>query len=284
MKKIFAALVAGMTLLLPGTMASGQTLTLKSSQTLLGLNEKWAAAYHAKTPAVTVAVTGEETSAAITDLAGKKADLIILPRALHYRESQACEAAFGRRPPESKVAVSGVAVYLNANNPLKSLTYDELSDIVQGQTQNWKDLDGGLDQPVSVYAQDTNTFIGELFNEEVLNGRGFPPSVHPAANADLLQAVAAAPGGIGIGALTAADGVQLPGIKRVRSSTPVIPSADKISRRIYPISRYVFSYANPAASPDAVKAYLAWIRSDEGQQIARQSGFYELPALVRSSP
>jgi len=284
MRKIFAALTALTAFLCPLAMASGQTLTVKASQTLLGLNEKWAQAYQTKHPGVTIAVTGEETSAAILDLVGKKADIIILPRAIHYQEAQACESAFGRRPPESKVAVSGVAVCLNTNNPVQALTYDELSDIVQGQTQNWKDLDGGLDQVISVYGHDTNTAFGELFNEEVLNGRGYPAAVHLLSGPEVVKAVAANPGGIGFGPLAPADGVQIVSIKRVRSSTPVIPTEEKIARRIYPISRYVFSYVNPSASPEATKAYLDWIRSDEGQQIARQAGFYALPAILRSSP
>jgi phosphate transport system substrate-binding protein len=282
--RIFFALAALTAMVCPLAMAFGQTLTLKASPTLLGLNQKWAEAYQAKHAGISVVVTGEETSAAILDLVGKKADIIVLPRAIHYQEAQACEAAFGRRPLESKIAASGVAVYLNTNNPVKELTYDELSDIIQGQTQNWKDLDGGLDQVISVYGQQTNTVFGELFNEEVLNGRGFPAAVHLLSGPEVVKAVAGNPGAIGFGALDPAEGVQIVSIKRVRSSTPVIPTGEKIARRIYPISRYVFSYVNPAANPEGIKAYLDWIRSDEGQQIARQAGFYALPAILRSIP
>jgi len=284
MKTLLIGMVALTTLFAPLTRGTSQTLTVKAANTLLSLNEKWAQAYEAKHPGVTVNVTGEETPAAIADLAGKKTDIIILPRAIHYKEAQSCEAAFGRRPAESKLAVSGAAVFLNTNNPVKVLTYDELSDLFQGQTKNWKELDGGLDQAVFVYAQPTNTALGELFNEEVLNGRGFPDAVHLRYDSDVVKAVATDPGAIGISALAPAEEAQLVSIKRVRSSTPVIPTEEKIARRIYPISRYVFSYVNPGGSPDAIKAYLDWIRSEEGQQVARDAGFYALPPLLRSNP
>jgi ABC-type phosphate transport system substrate-binding protein len=97
------------------------------------------------------------------------------------------------------------------------------------------------------------------------------------------KAVAADPNGIGFGALILAEGVQTLSIKRAYSSTPVIPDADNISRRIYPISRYVYSYINPAANPEEIKAYLDWIRSDEGQQVAKEAGFYALPASLHPS-
>ena len=284
MKPIFAALVVLATVLLPLTDASGQTLIVKVSNTLLGLNQKWAAAYQAGHPAVTLQVTGEGTTAVLAALADKQADLVLVPRAMRYKEAQACMSALGRRPAEAKVAVSGVAVYVNTTNPVQVVSYDELAAIFGGQSQNWKELDGGRDQPISVYAPATNSVQGELFNEEVLNGRGFPAGVHLLAGPELLQTVAADPAAIGLGALTAAPGVQTLSIKRAPSSTPVKPTEDNIARRIYPLSRYVFSYSNPAANPEAVKAYLDWIRSDDGQQIAREAGFYPLPAILRSSP
>jgi phosphate transport system substrate-binding protein len=172
---------------------------------------------------------------------------------------------------------------VNASNPVKVLTYDELAAIFQGQTRNWKELDGGKDQAVSVYAQATNSVNGELFNEEVLSGRGFAAAAHLVAGPDMLKTIAADPAAIGFGALTPAEGVQPLSIKRVYSSTPVNPSEDNIARRIYPLSRYVYGYINPAAKPDEIKAYLDWIRSDEGQQVAREAGAYALPAILRSN-
>ena len=145
-------------------------------------------------PAAAIQVMGDGTAAAFASLAEKKADLVLVARAIHYKEAQACEAAFGRRPAEYKVAVSGVAVYVNTNNTVKVLTYGELFAIFQGQSQNWKDLDGDKDQAISVYAQATNSVNGELFNEEVLNGSGFPAEVHLLAGQDVLKAVAADPG------------------------------------------------------------------------------------------
>jgi phosphate transport system substrate-binding protein len=283
MKKTFAALVALTATIVPLATAAGQTLTVRVSDTLLGLNQKWAEGYQAGHPAAVIQVTGGSTAAVFATLAESKADLIFVSRAIRYKEAQACEVALGRRPADAKVAVSGLAVYVNTNNPVRVVTYDELEDIFRGKTQNWKELAGGRDQTITVYAPATNSVTGELFNEEVLNGRGFAAGVRLLAGQAVVKAVAADPQGIGFGALTPAEAVQFLSIKRARSSTPVTPTADSIARRIYPVSRYVYSYASPAASPAAIQAYLGWIRSDAGQQAAKDAGFFALPATSRPS-
>ena len=132
----------------------------------------------------------------------------------------------------------------------------------------------------------TNTVWGELFNEEVLNGKGLLPS---AAKSDPekgpMAAIAKDPGGIGFGPFTTPpDGARFLSIKRSVSSTPVDPSPDGIANKIYPISRVVYCYAGATADSPSVKAFLDFIRSDEGQQVAAAAGFFPLPAKWRPAP
>ena len=261
---------------------SAQTITINGSDTLLGLSQKWADAYKAKHPGVAFHVAGGGAPAAFAALAEKKLDIALASRSIRYKEVAACEAAFGQRPAEYKAAVSGLAVYVNANNPVKVLTYDELFDIFKGKHRNWKEVEGG-DLAISVYAQETNSVHGELFNEEVLNGKGIASEVHLLSGAEVLKAIASDPKGIGYGALTQVEGVRPLSIKRAFSSTPVAPSEQGIANRVYPISRFVYCYIDPTANKSETKAYLDWIRSDEGQQIAKDAGYYPLPAKWRSS-
>lgn len=283
MQRTLTGIIALTAAFLPLAVASGQTLTIKTSDTLVALNQKWVEAYKAKHPNAAILVTSESTTATLAALADKKANLVIIPRSIRFKEAQACEAALGKKPAENKLAVSGLAVYINTNNPVKELTYDELYAIFNGQSHNWKEFDGGKDQAISVYVLATNGVPGELFKEEVMSGKGFSPDAHLVSGPDLLKTVAVEPQAIGFGALASAEGVQPLDIKRARSSTPVAPTEENIARRIYPISRYVFCYSNPAANQDEIKAYLDWIRSGEGQQAAKEAGFYALPASLRSS-
>lgn len=284
MKKTIAEVILLLTTVVLAAQASAQALTVNGSETLLMLSQRWADAYKAKHPAVAIHVSADGAAAAFAALAEKKLDIALVSRSIRYKEAEACEAAFGQRPVDCKVAVNGLAVYVNPQNPVKVLTYDELFGIFRGKHENWKDVGGGK-LAITVYAQNTNSVHGELFNDEVLNGKGILGKVQILSSAEMLKAIASDPKGIGFGALTETEGVRAVGIKRAFSTlTTAEPTADTIANRTYPISRFVFCYANPAADMSEVKAYLDWLRSDEGQQIAKEAGFFVLPAKWRATP
>ena len=264
-------------------MGRAEPITVQSADTLLSLNQKWADAYVAKHSESNVRATGSATPLAVTALAERKANIAVIPRAIRFKETQACEAALGKRPTEFKVGVVGAAVYIHPDNPVTVLMYEELENVFKGKFRNWKQL-GGKDAPILVYGLETNTPAGELFGEEVLNGKAVTNDVRLVSPADLLKAIAQNPNAIGFGAFSQSHGVRALEIKRTYSSTPVRPSADDIANRVYPISRFLFSYLSPAGDQNAGKAYLDWIRSDEGQKIAVEAGFYVLPAKWRATP
>jgi phosphate transport system substrate-binding protein len=263
--------------------ASAETLTLSVPSTLTPLARQWASAYQAKHPGATIQVSETAVPAAIDALAQKKSDLVMLPRALRFKESEACQAALGQRPAEYKTAVNAAAVYVHKDNPVKALTYDELFDLFKGQSRDWKPL-SGQEGAISVFGANTNTTAGELFAEEVLNGKGLSADVRLLSEAELRQAIAKDTNAIGFGAFASSESIRPVGIKRAFSSDPVLPSAAAITSRNYPITRFVFVYVSPAASQGEAKAFMDWVRSDEGQQLANQTGFWTLPAKWRSNP
>lgn len=279
--------IPGSTILLAtltvGLSSPAQSITVRSSDTVLKLSQDWAAGYLAKPSAVKIEVSGGSVTNAFAALAEKKARLVTVTRSIRFKEAQACEAALGQRPTEFKLAVNAVSVYVNASNPVKYLTYDELEAIFQGKRRNWQKL-GGTSAPVIAFGVQTNTPVGELFIEEVLAGKSLTNDVQIVADAELLRAIAREANAIGFGPLASADGVRAIGIKRAFSSTPVPPSEETISNRTYPISRFVFGYADPAAIQDDLKAYVDWIRGEEGQQIGRQAGYFPLAAKWRTTP
>ncbi len=49
----------------------------------------------------------------------------------------------------------------------------------------------------------------------------------------------------------------------------------------YPIWRYLYVYVNPALDKGEVASYLNWIRSDEGQKVEKEVGYFPLPKHLR---
>ena len=280
MKQTLAALALILAVLGPGHPAAAQGLTIRGSDTLTQVSRAWADDYTSKHAGVKIAADGGGAERAFAALAVRKTDVAIVSRSMRYKESQPCEAAFGQRPAELKVGVSGVAVWVNTANQVKIITYDELFSIFRGSYRNWKQL-GGQDAPILVYGQDTNSAAGELFVEEVLNGKSLAGDVRLLPGAEVRKAVAGAGNAIGFASFAPAEGIHALAIKRAFSSTPTEPSEDAIANRIYPISRFLYAYLDPAAKKGDLAAYLEWIRGDEGQEVARKNGFYALPAKWR---
>ena len=62
----------------------------------------------------------------------------------------------------------------------------------------------------------------------------------------------------------------------------VEPTEENILNQSYPIWRYLYIYVNPALDKGDVKKYLTWIRSDQGQSLVKDVGYFPLPEKLRS--
>jgi phosphate transport system substrate-binding protein len=272
-------------MVLGGVSASlAQPISVQCSDTLLTLNRRWADTYAARQTNTAIQVASGPTAAVFEALAGRKMQVAIVSRSIRYKEAQAYESAAGHRPAELKVGVVGAAVYVNAGNPVRELTYDELYGIYRGSLTNWMEL-GGPNAPIEAFGVDPNTPAGELFREEVLGGKDCAKPVQLVDQAELLKVAARQTHSIAFGAFVPTpEGIRALRVKRVYSSTPVEPGEQAISNRVYPISRLIFCYLDPADMRGPIQDYLDWIRGDQGQGTAQQAGFFPLASKWRGSP
>jgi phosphate transport system substrate-binding protein len=99
--------------------------------------------------------------------------------------------------------------------------------------------------------------------------------------AALLQAVGKDKNGIGYGGAAYGGGAKHIAVKKDSSSPAIEPSEETVVKGTYPIWRYLFIYVNPALDKDEIGSYLNWIRSDEGQKIVKDVGYYPLQENLR---
>lgn len=100
------------------------------------------AAFMEKYPDVTVTLNGGGSGAAITALDQGSAQIGNLSRAVKDEEN-----------PDGKytaitIALDGIAVIVNKDNPVADLTLEQMAKIFTREITNWKDL-GGADAPIS---------------------------------------------------------------------------------------------------------------------------------------
>ncbi|MBI2928948.1 MAG: PstS family phosphate ABC transporter substrate-binding protein [Verrucomicrobia bacterium] len=270
-----------MALLTLAPRAEAGTITAKGSDTMVILAQKWAEVYMSKTPGTTIQVTGGGSGTGFAALQNQTTDLANASRKVKAKEIESCLKAFGKRPTEYKVALDGLSVYVNAENPLKELTVEQLELIFTGKIRNWKQL-GGADAPLTLYSRENNSGTYEFFKEHVLKGKDFAASAQTMpGTAAVLQAVAKDKHGIGYGGAAYGAGAKALLIKKDDGSPAVEPTEENVVKGTYPIWRHLFIYVNPALDKGDVAAYLRWIRSDAGQQVVKDVGYFPLPKHLR---
>ena len=94
-------------------------ITVKGSDTLVILAQKWAEVYMGKHADVKIQVTGGGSGVGFAALQNQTTDLCDASRKAKPAEIENCIKAFGARPTEYKVALDGLSVYVNPDNTVK---------------------------------------------------------------------------------------------------------------------------------------------------------------------
>ena len=258
------------------------TITVKGSDTLVVLAQKWAEVYMGEHKDVKIQVTGGGTGTGFAALQAQQTDLCDASRKAKSAEIANCVKVFGKRPTEYKVALDGLSVYVNPENPVKELTLDQVKDIFTGKVKNWKEV-GGADAPITVYSRENSSGTYEFFKEHVLKGSDFAASAQTQQGTALIvQSVVKDKNAIGYGGAAYGGGSKLLAIKKDENSPAIAPNEETVVNGTYPIWRHLFVYLNPSKDKGEIAAYLNWIRSDEGQKYTKEVGYYPLPKNLRN--
>jgi phosphate transport system substrate-binding protein len=264
----------------PGLHAA--TITVKGSDTMVILAQKWAEVYMSTHPDVKIQVTGGGTGTGFAALQNQQTDLCNASRKIKPKEVETCIKAFGRRPTEYRVALDGLSVYVHADNPVGELSLEQLEAIFTGKIRNWKEV-GGPDAEIILYSRENNSGTYEFFKEHVLQGKDFAAHAQTMpGTAAVLQAVSRARHGIGYGGAAYGVGAKHLRIRKTANDPAIEPTEENVVNGSYPISRYLYIYVNPALDKGPVADYLKWIRSDAGQAVVKEVGYYPLPPELRS--
>lgn len=259
-------------------------ITVKGSDTLVILAQKWAEVYMESHPDVKIQVSGGGSGIGFAALQNKTTDLCDASRKIKAQEIAKCRVVFnGQSPTEYKVALDGLSVYVNPENPVKELSVSQVGDIFTGKITNWKDV-GGPDAPITVYSRENSSGTYEFFKERVLKGSDFAASAQTMpGTAAIVQAVVKDKYGIGYGGAAYGGSSKILGIKADDASPAILPTEENVMSGSYPIWRYLYVYVNPAQDQGEIAAYLSWIRNDEGQKYVKDIGYYPLPKDLRSN-
>lgn len=269
-------LILGFVLVAFGTsiLMAGNTVTIKGSDTLVRLGQRWAEEYMKEFPGTVIQVSGGGSGTGIAALLNGTTDICEASRDMKEKEySKAKE--LGINTYRISVALDGIAVFLNTENPVKNLTFAQLKGIYTGSITNWKEV-GGNDARIILYGRENNSGTYAFFKEHVLKGEDYSDYTQTLpGTAAVVNAVSKDVGGIGYGGIAWAKGVKFAAVSKEDKGKFVLPSPESVSDGIYPISRDLYWFFNGRPTGE-MKKFANWALSEKGQKIAAEIDYVPL--------
>jgi len=274
---VIVALMAGTALI-----AQQRNVTVKGSDTMVILGQRWAEAYMQQNSGVSIQVTGGGSGTGIAALINGTTQVAESSRPMKEKEIAEVKAKRGKDVLELPVAVDGLAVYVHESNPVSELTLAQIKAIYTGAVKNWKDV-GGRDERILLYSRENNSGTYVYFKEHVLENADYYPTAQTLpGTAAVINAVSKDPRGIGYGGIAYGKGIKHLRVKKDANSPGVEPSMENVLSAQYPISRHLYWYlAGPPAGD--LLAFAQWVVSKEGQEVVEKVGYYPLNDKDRSA-
>ena len=259
----------------------------KGSDTLVNVAQAWAEQYKEVNPNVAVAVTGGGSGTGISAMINGTVDLANASRKMKEKEFEMARAN-GIEPVEGTVGYDALAVFLHRDSPIDNMTLAQLAEIYGegGATETWDQLGveiPGCDSSEIVRVSRQNNSGTYVYFKEAVLGRERDYKMGSRdmhGSKDVVDLVLNTPCAIGYSGLAyATHEVKMPCIATQEDGDCVAPSVATAIDRTYPIARPLFMYT--AGQPEgAIKEYLDWILSDEGQCIIQEKGYAPVRTVI----
>jgi phosphate transport system substrate-binding protein len=266
------------------------------SDTLNNLMTYWAESFKKFYPNVNIQIEGKGTATAFPALAQGTAQFGPASRPAKPTEEDAFESKWGYKPTQIRTAVDALGVFVNKDNPIKSLSLDEVDAIfskarrrgIRKSYAKWGDV--GLtgewsDKPISMYGRNSASGTYGFFKEHALKTGDFKDEVkEQPGSASVVLGVATdryAIGYSGIGYSTSS--VRALPLSDRKGEAPKEASAENAYSGEYPLARFLFVYVNrPPGKPcdPLVREFVKMICSKEGQEVVVKDGYFPILASV----
>jgi phosphate transport system substrate-binding protein len=254
---------------------AGRGITVKGSDTMVILGQRWAEQYMNQNAGQIVQVTGGGSGTGIAALINGTTDICQSSRPMKPDEKLKLRDRYQTMGVEIPVAKDGLSVFLNDANPVKELTLDQLKQIYTGAVTNWKQV-GGKDATIILYGRENSSGTYGFFKDNVLDGRDFAASCQTLpGTAAVVNAVSRDPNGIGYGGAAYTKGVRDCAVRKDAKSPAIMPTAANVHDGSYPLTRFLYFYLRKPAQGD-VKKFITWVLSPAGQKLAVDVGYFPL--------
>jgi phosphate transport system substrate-binding protein len=221
---------------------------------------------------------GSGTSA--QDLLGGQSIIGMSSRRINPEETTAFTSKFNTNPQqpgnEHVLALDGVAVIVNPQNPVKQLSLDQIARIFAGQITNWSDV-GGANRPINVYRRDDKSGTTDTFKSLVLAG----PKLNFTTSAKMFESSETVSSDV----TSDQDGIGYIGLPYINKNTALAisstcgitssPSRFTVKTETYPLTRRLFLYTIGVPNDPVARDLVDFALSDQAQSTVQDAEFVE---------
>ncbi|TNF36884.1 MAG: phosphate ABC transporter substrate-binding protein PstS family protein [Gammaproteobacteria bacterium] len=271
-------------------------LSSVGSDTLANLMTFWAEEFKRQYPNVNIQIQAAGSSTAPPALTEGTSSLGPMSRKMKDKEIEAFEKKFGYKPTGIRVAIDALAVYVNKDNPIESMSISQLDAIFSATRKcgapaditTWGQL--GLtgswaNRPIQLYGRNSVSGTYGYFKDKGLCKGDFKNNVNEQpGSASVVQSVTSSLNGIGysgIGYKT--SGVKALSLAKKDGDEAVAATNENAIEGTYPLSRYLYVYVNKHPNkplPPLEREFIKMVLSKVGQQVVVKDGYVPVPAKV----
>lgn len=237
------------------------TVTMAGSSSMEKFANALSESFMEEHPDVTVTAEFTGSSAGIESVLSETVDIGNSSRNLSAEEKLAGAV-------ENIVAIDGIAVITDADNPVKNLSTEQLIGIYQGDIRNWSEV-GGVNMAIVVVGREAGSGTRVTF-EKLLGIRDMCAYANELNSTGAVKArVALTPGAIGYVSLDVLDDKV-----QVLSLDGTEPAEESIKSGNYLLMRPFIMVTNGEISEQSktVQEIFAYLRSEEGRELIRAVG------------
>ena len=256
------------------------TIQIKGSDTMVNLVQAWVEEYKNIDSTVNIEVSGGGSGVGLAALERGAIDIATASRNIKSSEAELVLKNTGKEPVEFVIAFDALAIYVNKDNPIKEITFEELAHIFAegSKITHWSQLGvtipGVKDDKIIRISRQSSSGTYEFFREHVLNKKDFKlGSCDMNGSKEVVEIISSTKTAIGYSGMGYATPlIKMLSLSNKSGDSAYAPTIENALTKKYPLSRSLQMYT--IGNPDgAIKAFLDWVHSDAGQQLVQDNGF-----------
>lgn len=261
--KIFGSMVMAVILAM-GTMtgcgdSSQKTVSTDGSTSMEKVIGYLSEAYMEKNPDVKVTYNPTGSGAGIQAVQDGRCNIGLASRNLKDEEKADLN--------ETIVAIDGIAVIVNPENPVADLTVEQIAQVYTGEVTNWQEV-GGDDAPIVCIGREAASGTRDGFESITGTADNCQYAQELTSTGDVVQTVSSNPNAIGYASLASvSDKVQTISVEGVMPSDETILSGDyKIQRNFVLVTKKDKELTGPA------KDFFDFCMSSDADEYIKKAG------------